>query len=413
MKKSFTFILGATLAVVGLAACRGGGGGGDEIGSQVIEAAKKKPIALVEEATPLVVGEVNELGGGENPQLQMPLLSLTTKQTVKIEGTDYAADIKWSISDASVVREQYAPQGYENHEFIVFDFPAVGGAAKEIKVKGEITYGSSKGEVEYSCKLLPQTIIYDDVTAKDFYKLNSAGTNFDFVYAESEDPNQRDFFRPNHDQKYFFCKMPGKVTYIAEDGNFFILQDGDVCVEVYAGSGGGRKLDTAHYSALKVGSYVTVWGDYGVYQGNAQVGYVGRVDTLSDHSAIAEPTAKYVALDSATLESAHQYTNYLMNKMVSITGTVATKPNKVSADIHWEFNVTFGSKTVKTYFDYHVTSKGATENEIYKSLAAGINGKNVGDSITVQGTLRYKTTSGNFKDNGAFMIVPLDIGDIA
>lgn len=383
-------------------------------GQKACEAALAKTLCYNSRSTAMIADKVTDFDADTNQYLY-----LVTKITVKVQGEEYICDVKWAYDSNS---PSFGGIRYfwedKTHAQIDLKYPGIGEAERDFALTATVKCGSATASKSqnYFAHLKAPTLQYDSITIADVYKLNAAGTNFDIV------DEAQDYFKPNHGQKYFYCKVKGKVNYCAPDGNWGLISDGNQVMEIYAGA--GTKLTEEFFPALGTG-YVEVVGNLSMYLGNIQIGYIYQINALSDHSMIAEPTG-WNEVTTENYANVHQYTPLWMNGFWKVSATYngnikdsngndITDPSKI-VDKRFTFEVKVGDKVLVIAWDYHADN-GVTDADaglgIFNEFKAKIVSLKVGDPVNIKGTMRFVRTEGVFKDKGAWNLVPFYKGQLA
>lgn len=409
MKK--TRIAGLLLSVACasvLASC-----GNPEQEKAACEAALKKSICTVTSSgTPLQVGSKTVLSGDNND-----VLTLTTKQVVKVDGNSYTVELAWTWAEEfNNLLTKKPVNNDETHEKLYFNYPAKAEQENglDAKFQVEAKTGSQSANGEYSVHLDPQTIKYDEMTIAEFYKQKEGAETFAFMNDEGR-------ISTNYGQDYYYVALSGKLVYKSPDNNFGILADGDKYVQLY-------HID--YYSdpaAVVVGGYYKAYGDISQYNGNIQIAYLNKFEELDDHSNIAEPTLVTVTNDvnNKGTEGFKPFYSPVANSIITgLSGVVSNPKDKdgntcTFADFtgsqRFTFDLTLDNGQVITVaYNYHVgstnTDAGSATRDAFKTvLNAAVSGTT---KLTVKGSLQYCNSTNSIGGDGAWQIVPLEAGDI-
>ena len=310
-------------------------------------------------------------------------------------------------------------------------------------------------KLDYSAKTRNEVYKHDDIKIKDIYKItkerkvvkdasnkvvNMWESTFDMIDYEF-DPSESTYSpyfesnNPGTEKAYLYYNVPGKVIYLAPDGNWGLLADGKDVLEFYAGS--GTALTEKNWPNL-AGKYVKISGNMGQYCGNVQLGFVTKIAALTDaeKAEITEPEpVVYTQITEAVLSNLHpQLTaaeltalgldptkdNYacdqqaveladgtcLSNTTAQVTGTLvadslkdkdgnAVAVNALSSGSRYTFQLQVGAEKMTVAYDYHTDKTG--KNGLFNAMKAALN---AGGEMTIKGTMRY---SGN--NSGPFISV--------
>ena len=407
MKKVGLFI--AALAATCLAGCMPGKGGSGE--ASAIENAKQQSIVTVSRKSP--VSPDTKISIGQDKDIwNNDYLYLTTKQVVldKESGKDYTVEISWTYDASSFVREKIAAD--ETHESIYFNYSKT--EEYDFKFVGNFKCGSATGTANYEVHLLKQNVNFTELTIAQIYEVNTSNDGFKYVDPETG------YYQKNNDNFNYMCvETYGKVVYIAPDGNWALVADGDAVLELYSGS--GLNLDKGHYAALEVGNTVKVQAELGSYFGNCQVSFIFDI-TAADASK-ASASGGFKALAEADFSGKHYWEGGLMNSLRTVTATYNgnLKQNDKSVEAskltngRFTFEVKVGDTVLEVAYDYHVDRNG--DLGIFSAFKSKIQSLSVGASLTVKGTLRFhgpveKTYKGN-EAGTTWSLVPYETGHMA
>lgn len=220
----------------------------------------------------------------------------------------------------------------ENVKWIEFNFPKKGeeqttfsfNLTKVEMVRSGTTYSTKEGEkIPYNFTVIPETYLYEDLTINDITKLNDQNSE---QYAILDYSNAKSPYYPTNnpdaadDKQYLYCHVKGEIIYLAPDGNWGLIQDGDDVLEIYAGAS-TRPFTKAYWNGLEVGKKVRVTGNLSQYKGNMQLGFVTGIDILTDAeaSSLTPATKNYAQI------TASQITNWtLVEPICTITRLTVT-----------------------------------------------------------------------------------------
>lgn len=413
MNKSLKALLCCSMAVIFLAGCRGGGstsgGGGNfsEKEKQAIQKVMDGNVCTLNGATPIVSGQATDVSGDENGYVQVVI-----KQNVSVDGEKFVVDVDWTYAgyEAAVYRYRTI-EGDEYHKNFEFNFPDVGDADKSVEISAVASISGKKADaVKFQLNLKPMKLVFPEWSISEVLKLNGEKT----MFAHISDPT-KGYFESNQDPEvsaYCYVKTYGEVVYLAPDGNWGLLADGDKWIEIYAGS--AYNLNTKTYADLKVGAKVYVYGEPTHYLGNIQIGYISKILTMSDPQKVSAVSAAK-DINEAFLQSTTQISQD-MNKLVRVSGKFKSK-SITTADARGTFVITVGSTDLTIAYDYHTSKEGLSTlfDEMKAILDKAVAGTT---TITVLGSFRWANQSkeatpvfGN--TSGSWTVVPYLSGHVA
>ena len=433
-------------------------GGGDEEKEAIYQALNKKPIC-------------NQFGSSTNeifPE-NKPILSedegdgikLTTSQAVKVGSTNYTVAITWDIpeqpyfkdildSDSShkIVEVAYKGYGVENGELTW--------TLKKMECNGAY----AEPNLNYKAICQNEKFYHEDYRIADIYafhehnpalEVNAGGTKHyfpstwdivDYEY-DSTKSTYSPYFKTNNpdatEKQYLYLNVIGKVIYLAPDGNWGLLADGENVLEFYAGS--GKALNTTNWPNLAK-EYVKISANMGQYCGNVQFGFLTKVAecTAAEKALIQEPSMNFRSLTEEKLASLHKdgYTAQIQacavdgvvldGSLRQVTGTLVANSIKMKNGDNMEaatadsivaskritFDLKVGAETMTVAYDYHSDKTGT--NGLFSAMKTALK-KGAGASITVKGTMRYSgNDSGPFVyegNNGVWNITPFAAAHVA
>ena len=236
-------------------------------------------------------------------------------------------------------------------------------------------------------------------------------------------------------RSFYEVEVKGKIVFLAEDGNWGLLQNGDHVIELYSGS--ELNLNEEHFPELK-NKYVSIKGEVGSGYGNYQLSFIKSIRAI-DKSQVTEPTNSYLNLTDSILGNAKlrnepsgsgkvklkykQFTSqFEHNQLVSLTGTVTTK--KATEGTNGRFTVgitpTGGNHEVFIGYDYHTDKKSGKVRNALNAKSLGT----IGTTITIKGTIRFTDgiqerhkaavwLDNGVPRNGTWNITPFDVSHVA
>lgn len=306
---------------------------------------------------------------------------------------------------------------------------------------------AANANIVYKAKVKNEVYKHDNVKIADIYSItdeekvvDAGGTEhkwpatFDIIdYDYHDGTTYSPYFKTNNpdatEKQYLYYNVPGKVIYLAPDGNWGLLADGKNVLEIYAGA--GTALNEKNWPNFGA-KYVKVSGNMGQYCGNVQLAFITKVTALTDaeKQEITEPEPlQYRAIEESLLASLNVegYTNQkqavkladgtcLSNSLGQVTGTLVAgsikdkNGNAVSniasmANNRFTFDLQVGNETLTVAYDYH-TDRDASHG-LFNALKTALQ---TGGEMTIKGTMRYAgNNSGPFiseGNNGVWNIVP-------
>lgn len=406
-------------------------GGSEEEKTAILEVLNTKPICEK-------MGQsTSEIFYDANPTLledEGDTVRLTNSYTYK--GKEVKID--WNIPTQEYFKEILQPTTDSAHKFIEINYKGYGhdelGALNWSIAK--LTCGeavAANPEVSYSVKIQNEKIKHENVTIADCYAFTEGlkevkvgeetykwPATFDLIdYDQKNDagiPNPY-FIRndtTNPDAKYYYVNVKGKVIYLAPDGKFGLMANGEDVLQIYAGS--GTLLLESNFPHLGLGKYVSVSGNLSQYCGNVQLAFVTKIQPTTSEDII-EPSEAYHEITKdqiasfATFEDHAQKQAFMLdgahmyNSLRKVTGTVdkstlkmctgkaenasdwktATSMSDKSKRYMFDIKVGTGSDqaTFSVYFDKHVAvGAGAS---VFTKLANAFNS----GTVTVEGFATY------------------------
>lgn len=369
-------------------------------------------------------------------------VKLTLKQTAKSKTVVFT----WACSDSQEYFGGFLnPSDDQFHQFIEINYKHYAAKTEE----GSLTWSISKIQcgdavaanpgVSYRAKIINEQINHPDVHISDVYAFSSDtyehdytdGTHlkfpstFDVVdYDKEYEQAPSPYYRttdPEAEKKYYYCNVFGKVIYLAPDGNFGLIADGNDVLEIYAGA--GTALKESNFPHLKVGNVVKITGNLSQYCGNMQLGFITKV-VEAPASSITAPSNEFREITESKIASLTKsgFTTQsqavklddvnMMGSLRTVTGTYvadsmknctgkaeeSTKwpsiaPGSMDATKRIMFKIAVGSAQYTVYYDKHSNS---TSDNIFAALKSKLE---AGGSITIKGFSRY---FGDNEDGGSF-----------
>jgi len=415
-------------------------GGSKEEKTAILEALNNKPICMKNgtssseifyDATPILMEDE-----GDN-------VKLTVKQVVN----GLTVDISWDVPQQDYFDKLLKPETDQNHWFIQLAYK--GYEYGKAHGDGSLTWSISKMQcgdavaenpgVSYHATVKNEQYYHDDMSiaqcyafkdevykvtigegeAAKEYKFPSTFDLVDYSSAKIDSKGKLSpYYKTNNpdavEKQYYYVNVTGKCIYLAPDGNFGLIADGDDVMEIYAG--GGTALKTSNWPNLAVGKVVKVVGNLGQYCGNVQLGFITQVKE-GDASKIKEPTMafhemteeKIASLVKEGFKDPSQAVKVdginMMGSLRSVTGTLVPGSIKwcdgdadsaaswkdataetVKKAKRFKFKLAVGAKEYTVAYDYHSTRNETGTNTVFEKLVSKLGGTG---SMTVKGFSRY------------------------
>ena len=237
-------------------------------------------------------------------------------------------------------------------------------------------------------------------------------------------------------QSSYWIETKGILTYVAQDGNWGILQNGDKAVQVY-------RLDeytgwpSIRDSVMNVP--VIIRAEISSGFGNIQLSYVQKIAKIEGTDPDIKPITPAEAYDETMIKDTNWATNTIFNKVVTKTevkfnGKINKVKNSSGSDTvltdmmsnrsacnskteRYEFEVLLGSTPLIVATDYHACKDSdafvTACDQILKSAA-------VGSTIAIGGSIRWMNDRNVVKKNdysirtaGEWTIIPFSADQIA
>ena len=432
--KKIAYLFTALFAVCSLAGCGGQedskyavnpeiSGGSAEEKDAILQAINKKPIAMNKNGD--TIKPLSTLKD-ESKMIQLAEdngdhVKLTTMQKI----SSYTVKIEWNIDTTSEYYASYQ-QSEEDDYHKILEIKYQGWGKPEGRIEWTVksmTCGeaavANPGELKYGAKVLGQEYFHKDTKIAEFNavtekektvqfktKTYTYPSTFDLVdYECAGDDTYSPYFIPNpenagKEKDYHYMNLPGKVVYLAPDGNWGLMADGENVLELYAGS--ALDLKTTEYPNL-ANEYIIASGNAAVYQGNIQLGFITKISKLEDHTQIEEPVLTFPALKADEVKNwrapgkdyDRQAVAGLPNSLRSVTGklvagSIKDKSGKEVTDIdslvnnRFTFVLQLDDTQVTVAYDYHADKDASVG--LFNALKQAL--KSDG-TLTIKGTMRY------------------------
>lgn len=237
-------------------------------------------------------------------------------------------------------------------------------------------------------------------------------------------------------QSSYWVETKGILTYVAKDGNWGILQNGDKAVQVY------RLDEYTGWTSIRdsvMNVPITLQAEISSGFGNIQLSYVQKIAKIEGTDPDIKPITPAEAYDEEMIKDTNWATNTIFNKVVTKTevkfnGKINKVKNSSGSDTvltdmmsnrsacnskteRYEFEVLLGSTPLIVATDYHACKDSdafvTACDQILKSAA-------VGSTIAIGGSIRWMNDRNVVKKNdysirtaGEWTIIPFSADQIA
>lgn len=426
MKAKQLFVCGLTaFAAIALASC----GKGDLADRQ--EAVKKVANQGIATAAgvDMIAGTKTRLNANNSESL-----SLAKQSQTKVNGKTYTVKIDWTYDRAKYgnpKKEDKKSTGFvyswedarddDTHLYVSFEYSLA--KAYDFAFDGVLTCGDGvTASVHYDCELSKLEITFTEMSHTEFYETGLVGGKKRFVNWQNEEGRNKDFFYNNGHK----ILVRGKLTYMAPDGNFAYLSNGNKHLALYHCELSGD------YSKFEVGKYFEIGCYIATYYGYPQLSNMSQTVELTA-AEYAEKGGEEPVLTPEVLagkqmngtygtdtERIDQFSDY-HHRMASISGHLVAGSIKdgegnptTDGNNRFTFKLLAADGTeVTIQHNYHTDGKGSSQYTpvgqpiMNKLLAAG------SANITVTGPLTYSSTQekapNSFEpgNEGGWTITPL------
>lgn len=418
MKAKQLFVCGLTaFAAIALASC----GSGDLADRQ--EAVKKVANQGIATAAgvDMIAGTKTRLNANNSESL-----SLAKQSQTKVNGKTYTVNIEWSYDRATYgnpKKEDKSSKGFvyawedarddDTHLYVSFEYSL--DKPYDFAFDGVLTCGEGvTANVHYDCELSKLEITFTEMSHAKFYEVGTVGEKTRFVNWQNEAGRNKDYYYNNGHK----ILVRGKLTYMAPDGNFAYLSNGDYHLALYHCELSGD------YSKFAVGKYYEIGCYIATYYGYPQLSNMSQTVELTQAEYLEkggiEPTMTPEVLTGKQMngtfgtdaERINQFSGY-HHTPASITGKyVANSLSPSNADGKGRFTfklLTADGTEVTIQHNYHVDSKSGT---IGKPIVDAIKAAGTAN-VTVTGPLTYASTESAAPESfepgneGGWTITPL------
>lgn len=417
MKAKQLFVCGLTaFAAIALASCNG-----DLADRQ--EAIKKVANQGIATAAgvDMIAGTKTRLNANNSESL-----SLAKQSQAKVNGKTYTVNIEWSYDRATYgnpKKEDKSSKGFvyawedarddDTHLYVSFEYSLE--KSYDFAFDGVLTCGDGvTANVHYECELSKLEITFTEMSHAEFYEVGLVGEKKRFVNWQNEAGRNKDYYYNNGHK----ITVRGKLTYMAPDGNFAYLSNGDYHLALYHCELSGD------YSKFEVGKYFEIGCYIATYYGYPQLSNMSQTVELTAaeyaEKGGVEPVMTPVVLSGKQMNGTYgtdteridQFSGY-HHTPATITGKyVANSLSPSNADGKGRFTfklLTADGTEVTIQHNYHVDGKSGT---IGKPIVDAIKGAGSAN-VTVTGPLTYASTESAAPESfepgneGGWTITPL------
>ena len=237
-------------------------------------------------------------------------------------------------------------------------------------------------------------------------------------------------------QSSYWIETKGILTYVAQDGNWGILQNGDKAVQVY------RLDEYTGWASIRdsvMNVPIVIQAEISSGFGNIQLSYVQKIAKIEGTDSDIKPITPAEAYDEAMIKNVDWTTNTIFNKVVTKTevkfnGKINKVKNSSGSDTvltdmmsnrsacnskteRYEFEVLLGTTPLIVATDYHACKDSdafvTACDQILKSAA-------VGSTIAIGGSIRWMNDRSVVAKNdysirtaGEWTIIPFSADQVA
>ena len=294
-------------------------------------------------------------------------IKLTTSQVMG----SLTVKISWYIDET---QQYFGGRNYSDDAHDIVDIKYLGYGNPDAEFEWKISKMECGGAVAENANILFKASVkneeykHDDYKIAELYKftdepceVNAGGTVhkypntmdiIDYTYHADWERYYPNFKTNNPDAKekrFLYVNVPGKVVYLAPDGNWGLLADGENVINFFAGKS-GTALVPRNWPNLAVGNYVKISATVDQYQGNVQLTFVTKIRPATVADLDADPSLEYHNLTSEQIAS------------LSVTGYDCQKHNAIIDGAHM-FNSL--RKVTGTYIEDSLKIKGAEQDATF------------------------------------------------
>ena len=237
-------------------------------------------------------------------------------------------------------------------------------------------------------------------------------------------------------QSSYWIETKGILTYVAQDGNWGILQNGDKAVQVY------RLDEYTGWASIRdsvMNVPIVIQAEISSGFGNIQLSYVQKIAKIEGTDSDIKPITPAEAYDEAMIKDTNWATNTIFNKVVAKTevkfnGKINKVKNSSGSDTvltdmmsnrsacnskteRYEFEVLLGTTPLIVATDYHACKDSdafvTACDQILKSAA-------IGSTIAIGGSIRWMNSRDVVKKNdysirtaGEWTIIPFSADQVS
>lgn len=371
----------------------------------------------------------------------------------KVKVDDLTVNLTWNIDKKQSTYDTVVSPDKGVTNFIYIKYPGYTGSDSTFKWSiSKITCGgavSTKTNCDYKASVIKGTHPWVPMTMEHILEVGDQGSDYSYTVGSTEhkfesicanliDYESKDSsgkYSPwwnaeavgeEGDEKYHFVEVKGKVTFLSEDGNWGLFQNGNHVLELY--SGDQLDLNVESYPEL-ANKYVAIKAEVGHGYGNFQLSFIKSIRAIKA-SEVTEPSTSFKNITETELAQAarrgggavkknyKQFTSaFEHNQLVSLTGKVTTLKANDGSSGRFLIGVTPTGSTHEIFiaYDYHTDRESqAVKNKLLQKYETV---KNKTTEFTIKGTLRFSHAQQKVLvpadgSGGTWDIVPFDVSHI-
>ena len=422
-------------------------GGTDEEQKAILEVLNNKPICIKNgtSSSEILYDSYVSLEEDEGDCVKLSVKQIYSGKTV---------DITWGLDESQTYFGGWLkPETDDTHWFIQPDYKGYGVADGSLSwkiTKMECGEAHTIGDVvSYSARVKNEMYFHEDKTidwcyqfsdevlektvGETQYRFPSTFNVVDYSDAKVDSKGKlQPYYKTNNpdatEKQYFYVNVTGKVIFLAPDGNFALIADGDNVMEIYAGA--GVPLKESNYPNLKLGAVVKVSGNLTQYCGSIHLGFVTKI-LQGDINAITTPCdplifrelteMKIASLTKATFVDQSQAVKvddvHMQCSLRSVRGTLVpgsikfcsgsmpspsdwidATPDTIQKGRRFSFKLQVGEEQHTIMFDFHIVRNDSV-TQLFENLKAALRS---GLEIAIKGFSRYFGSDANpFNQEGS------------